>query len=75
VFLSQSGLIDLGKYGIDDELLKRVEQVALVAGLTSALDLGLFHQIVDKSTVWKIDWIRTLAPADTTVLYAIGVKR
>lgn len=73
VFLPHTGT-DLGVLGIDQELLKRVEQVALIAGKAKT-DFMLFHQVVDKAMTWKIEWIRVLEPGDTAVFYAIGVKR
>lgn len=71
VFLPSSGT-DLGGLVTDDELLKRAEQVCLVAGDT---DLTGFNIISDDSIKWKIEWIQVLKPADVIVLYAIGVKR
>jgi hypothetical protein len=73
VFLPHASLGDLGKLGIDEEMLKRVEQVALVAG--GATDLSSFNAFVDGGSRWKIDWVRELKPGSTSVLYAIGVKR
>lgn len=74
VFLPASGSMDLGSLGIDKELLKRVEQVAMVAGLPGT-DLASFTTVLDGSSRFKIDWVRTLKPSDDTVLYVFGVTR
>lgn len=73
VFLPHASTQDLGVFGIDDEMMKRVEQVALVPG--QATDLSTFHQLTRGGVAYKIDWFRALKPADITVLYAFGVKR
>lgn len=74
VFLPHTGTIDLGKYlEITEDLLKRCEQVALIAG--STVDLTTFHQFLDAGSTWKIEWMRELKPGDLTVLYVFGVKR
>lgn len=58
---------------IDEELLKRVEQVVLVAQATK--DIEKFHLIVDSNTEWRIDWAQVLKPANEVLLYAFGVVR
>lgn len=74
VFLPANGAMDLGSLGIDKELLKRVEQVCLVAGIDGT-DLSAFTAILDGSSRFKIDWFRGLKPSDATVLYVFGVSR
>lgn len=73
VSLPHASLVDLGFLSVDDELLKRTEQVLLVPG--GATDLEPFTNILDQGVRWRIEWVRTLKPATTTVLYAFGVKR
>lgn len=73
VFLPHASTVDLGILGVDEELLKRIEQVAIVPG--NAVDLMTFHQFLDGGTTWKIDWVRELRPATIPVLYVFGVKR
>lgn len=70
VFLAHTGSIELGKMFVDNELLKRVDEVALVAGSVVISD---YHRVLDESKLWRIDWIRELKPASTTVLYAVGL--
>lgn len=74
VFLPANGGIDLGSLGIDKELLKRVEQVCMVAGIRGT-DLGTFTVVLDGAVRYKIDWYRELKPSDSAVLYVLGVSR
>jgi hypothetical protein len=73
VFLPHNGTEDLGRYLFDSELLKRCDQVALIAGGDD--DLSVCNQLNDSGKKWRITWIRELKPGDTTVLYAIGVAQ
>lgn len=73
VFVPATGS-DLGRMVTDEELLKRVEQVALVAPVQEGFDS--FHRILDTdSQLWKIEWMQVLKPASQTILYVVGVKR
>ena len=71
-FLPHAGT-DLGKFFVDEELLKRCEQVALVAG--GSVNFTTFHQFEDGGAKWRIEWVRELKPATVSVLYVFGVKR
>lgn len=71
VFVPAAGS-DLGKYISDESLLKRVNQVALVQPAQEGLEL--FEQMLDGS-LFKIEWVQVLKPADQTVLYFMGVNR
>jgi hypothetical protein len=73
VSLPHASLVDLGFHAVDDELLKRTEQVLLVPG--GAVDLEPFTNTLEAGVRWRIEWVRTLRPATVTVLYAFGVKR
>lgn len=73
VSLPHASLVDLGFMSVDDELLKRTEQVLLVPG--GATDLEPFTNVLDQGVRWRVEWVRTLKPATTTVLYVFGVKR
>lgn len=72
VFVPASGS-GLGRDIVKEELLDRVDQVALVA----PTDIGLadFHVVLDEGVRWNIDWAQELKPGPTTVLYVFGVKR
>ncbi len=72
VFVPVAGS-DFGRQFFDDELLKRCDQICLLSG--SAVSYEGYHQILDDNVVWKIEALQQLKPADTTLLYAFGVKR
>lgn len=72
VFVPASGS-GLGRDIVKEELLDRVEQVALVA--PTDVSLEGFHAILDGGVRWNIDWAQTLKPGPLVVLYVFGVKR
>lgn len=72
VFVPAAGS-SLGRNITTDELLKEVEQIALVEPSEEGLER--MHQIVDGGTIWKVEWAQVLKPADVTLLYLFGVKR
>lgn len=72
VFVPPSGS-GLGRDIVKEELLDRVEQVALVA--PTDVSLEDFHTILDDGVRWNIDWAQVLKPGPTVVLYVFGVKR
>ncbi len=72
VFVPASGS-GLGRDIVKEELLDRVEQVALVA--PTDVSLEGFHVILDDGVRWNIDWAQVLKPGATVVLYVFGVKR
>lgn len=64
---------NLGFINIDTELLKRSEQVALVAPTQEGLEVN--NVVLDNSITWKINWVQVLKPGLQTVLYVFGVSR
>jgi len=72
-FVAPTGLDKYGISFISNELLKRCDEVVLVAGAKT--DYEGFHQLVDSSTTWRIEWIEKLKPGSVTLLYAIGICR
>lgn len=75
-FVEPASVARFGIVTVDEDLLKRSDQVMLVApGSTITADLATFNEVVDGSVRWKIEIVRTLKPADTVMLYMIGVKR
>lgn len=70
-FVPASG--GLGRDLVDEELLKRVEQVALVA--PTDVNLEDFNLFVDGGSKWRVEWVQVLKPADLVLLYIFGVKR
>lgn len=76
VMLPHASTIDLGVFGVNEEMLKRVDEVYLIPG-QGATDLKTFHQLALTNVRRSIEWIRELrfAPLDVPVVYAVGVKR
>ena len=72
VFVPASGS-GLGRDIVNEELLSRVEQVALIA--PTDINLSGFTVILDDGVRWSIDWVQELRPGPLTVLYVFGVKR
>lgn len=72
-FLEIFSFLKLGLEVIDENLLKRVDQVVLIPQVST--DIKEYDTIVDGSVTWKIDWVRLLKPGDTILLYWVGVKR
>jgi hypothetical protein len=67
----------LGLDSLDIDLMKRTTEVCLVApGTTSPpFDLTTANEIVDGGINKKVSFVRRLKPADTTLLYFIGIER
>lgn len=61
---------------VDGTLLDTSEQVCIVAAtsLPSGTDLGQFSTVEDTGRAWKIDYVDTLAPGATTLIYVLGVS-
>ncbi len=76
VVVPPSAASALGLSTTDSELVKRSEQIMIVAlGSTSTDDLATFDEVLDGTELWKIQQVETLKPAATTLLYFVGVKR
>lgn len=63
----------LGRDLADEELLKRVDQVALIAPTDENLET--YTSIRDNGVEWKIEWMQVLKPAEQVLLYVAGMKR
>ncbi len=76
VCIPHASTVDLGVFGVDEELLKRVSEVYLIPG-QGTTDLKTFHAMDVGSVRKVIDWVRELRPAplDVPAVYAVGVKR
>jgi hypothetical protein len=76
VMVPHASNVDLGVFGIDDELLKRCDEVYLIPG-QGATDLKTYHLLSLSGVRRKIEWVRELrfAPLGASVMYAVGVKR
>lgn len=64
----------LGMTTIDDDLLKRTNQILIVAPDENATyDLRDFNVVVDEGITYKVLFSERLRPATLTLLYFIGV--
>lgn len=73
VFVEPSSAVRLGMSTEISDLLKRSTQIIIVA---ATADLSGYQEIIDSDTKrWKIVGMEKLQPADTTLLYFIGVAR
>jgi hypothetical protein len=63
----------LGRSFIREDLLKRCDQVCLVA--PNAVDFEGCQKIVDGTASWAVEWAQVLKPGDVVLLYAFGIKR
>lgn len=73
VFLPVSSASEFGLATVDDSLLKRTEQLALIQPVQEGLQF--FDRILDGSLYQRIIWWEALKPADQTVLYAAGLAQ
>jgi len=64
----------LGFKGMDQDLMKKAEQFCLV-GPTAGFDLATANAVIDGSTHWRVLFIEMLKPADTVLLYIMGLGR
>lgn len=62
-----------GENVIDENLLKRVERVALCGQASE--NISKFDIVEDLGELWVIDWVDVLKPANEIVLYAFGLKK
>lgn len=76
VFVDIAGLASLGNITVDEELIKRSEMFVIL----NAIDFGSsqgedFEEVQDNNISWKIEGVRKLQPADTTVMYYMGLRK
>ncbi len=75
VFVEPASASKLGLNTTDNDMVKRSEQIMMVAPGASA-DMSVYQEVVDSdSSRWKIEGISVLKPADTVVLAFVGVRR
>lgn len=76
VFVPPSSASQLGLRTIDEALLKRTQQIIIVApGPNFLTFLGDYNQVEDDGVLWNILWSETLRPGPVNVLYYFGVRR
>lgn len=62
-----------GTYGVTEEMLKRVNEIAMIA--SDGTSLERFSAIEDNGERYAIEWYQRLSPGDTALLYLFGIKR
>jgi hypothetical protein len=73
VAVPPSSLQSLGLSVSDDHFLKRAEQILIAV---ADEDIENYDEVIDEgSTVWKITGVEKLRPAETTILFYVGVTR
>lgn len=73
VAVPPSSATTLGIHVMDDHFLKRSDQILICV---AEEEIDNFDEVIDEgSTVWKIEGVEKLRPAETTLLYFVGVKR
>ncbi|MCK5131701.1 MAG: hypothetical protein KAR40_06060 [Candidatus Sabulitectum sp.] len=73
VFVSPAGAPALGLQAISEDLLKITVEIAIVHA--GSFDLAEADEIIDGGVHKTISFVDKLKPADTTLLYFIGVAR
>lgn len=77
VFVPPSSAAKLGLSVSQEELVKRSSQIAIAApGGSSTDDLSEFEVVLDTDgTEYKILFVEVLKPADTRIVYFVGLKQ
>jgi len=73
VFVPPSGAADLGLSTLHVDMLATIKEIAIVE--PGEFDLAMASEMVDNGSRKTIVFVETLRPADTTLLYFVGVKR
>lgn len=74
VFVEPESASRLGLSSKSDGLIKRSDQILIVSP-GAAVDVTIFHEVVDTPSNWKIQGVEVLRPGDEIVLAFIGVRR
>ncbi len=69
--------VKLGLEALDNELLKKIDQILIVSPpLTFTTDdLETFNEVIDNSIRYRIEFVRKLKPGNLTLLYFVGISR
>lgn len=73
VFVPPSSAKSLGMSTVTEDMLATVSEIAIVE--VASFDLATANEIQDNGQRKAISFVETLRPADTTLLYYVGVKR
>jgi len=76
VFVSLSGVQDLGITALSTDLLRRVQMVCLVAPKVSpSFDIKTANEVIDDEVYRRVEFVEELKPGNTTLLYYVGISR
>jgi hypothetical protein len=76
VSVSTGEAVKLGMHTQDSDMVKRSDQILIVApGAANQIDLSDFNEVADQGVNWKITMVEKLQPASTILLFYIGIKR
>lgn len=73
VAVPPTSLDALGLRTISDDLVKRCREILIVEPGTN--DLSSFTHVVDEGRTYSFEFVEKLRPADTTLLFYVGVAR
>jgi len=75
-FVPPSGVALGAEMALAEDLVKRSEQIMLVAPGTDQRDFSAYDEVIDTDgTRWKIIFSDLLKPAEIAILWSIGVRR
>jgi len=73
VAVPPSSANELGMSVQDQEMLRRVEKIYIVAQGTQ--DLSIMDEVVDNNVNYRIEFVEFLQPGNVGILYFVGVRR
>ncbi len=74
VFVEPQDAVKLGLAAESSDLIKRSEQI-LILSPGAAVDVRVYHEVIDDNENWKIQGVAVLRPGKEVVLAFIGVKQ
>lgn len=77
VFVEPESSTKLGIENMNDDLMTRTDKILIVEpNAAGDIKLEQFNQVIDTDdSTWNILFVRTLRPADVTLLFFVGVAR
>ena len=73
VFVPPGGVSDLGLETVDQDLLKRTYEIAIVRPGT--FDFSTANEILDNGVYKKVSFVKELRPGTVSLLYCIGISQ
>lgn len=75
-FVPPSSASQLGMRTMDDDLLKRTEEIAIVQpGPDATFDLSEADEVIDGSLRRRVSFVEKLQPGSVVLLYFVGMAR